>query len=209
MIMLKNITGWFTRGISVLFHPLLLPSWTFLFLSGLDSYQAIRLAPARLSLFVVIFITTFLIPGIVMFMLKTTGIIGSLHMHERRERTLPFLLTAIIYYLSYRYFLRFGLPGIYSLMMLSATAMIIVAMIINLKWKISIHMMGVGGVCGMLHAISPQFPHVMFIPVVIVTAAAGIIGFSRLHSGSHNPPQIYTGFLVGYFLFFILFAIAG
>ncbi len=206
---IQKITHWFTRGISVIFHPLLLPSWTFLYLSGLASYQAMRIAPARRSFFLLIFISTFLIPGVMMFMLKTMRVIESLHMDDRKERTLPFLLTAFIYYFSYRYFQRLALPDIYLLMMLSATAMIITAMIINLKWKISIHMMGIGGVCGMFHALSPHYPHVMFIPVVIVTAVAGIIAFSRLHSGSHRPSEVYVGFITGYLLFFILFAISG
>lgn len=194
-----------SRGVSVVFHPMLLPSLAFLFLSGLESFQALRIAQVRVQLFWLMFAMTFMAPAMVMVLLQKSGLITSLLLEERKERTLPLVLTAIIYYLTFRFFQRSGLPWIYSLMLLSATAMILSAMFVNLKWKISLHMLGIGGVFGMFHGLAPLFPHQLFLPSVVVIALAGVIGFSRLYLRSHKPMEIYAGFIIGYLIFLVLF----
>jgi membrane-associated phospholipid phosphatase len=195
----------FSRVVAVMFHPMLLPSLAFLLLTGLDSYLSLRISPVRLQLFFLLLAMTFLVPAMVMVLLKHARFISSFQLEDRKERTLPLVITAIIYYLTFRFFQRSGMPWIYSLMLLSATAMILSAMFINLKWKISLHMLGVGGVFGMFHGLAPLFPHQLFIPSVVVAGLAGLIGFSRLYLKSHKPIEIYTGFIVGYLIFLILF----
>jgi hypothetical protein len=195
----------FSRAVSMVFHPMLLPAVAFLFLTELDSYQAIRVSHVRIQLFWLMLAMTFLVPAMVMVLLKHAKFITSLQMEDRKERTLPLVITAVIYYLTFRFFQRSGLPWIYSLMLLSATAMILSAMFINLRWKISLHMLGIGGVFGMFHGLAPVFPHQLFIPSVVVAALAGVIGFSRLYLKSHKPLEIYSGFLVGYLIFLILY----
>jgi hypothetical protein len=195
----------FSRGLSVLLHPLLMPTYVYLMISSFSMHPATRIAQVRLSLTLLFLITTFLIPLMVVLILKTVGLIRSLEMHGRSERTLPLLLTAIIYYFSFRYIQRFGLPAEYSLMLLGATSMILMAMFLNLRWKISLHMMGIGGVAGILHGMAGHFPDVVFISTVAVIAMAGLLGSSRLFAGSHKPAEIYSGFISGYLLFLILF----
>jgi hypothetical protein len=196
----------FARGIALVFHPLLLPTYAFLFFSGFAGYPSIRIASVRLTLGFLFFTATFLIPALMVLSLKTLGAISSVHIPKREERTLPFLITAVIYYFVYRYFQKYGLPAEYSLMLLASTAMTLMAMFINLKWKISIHMMGIGGLTGMLHGLSNHFMNQLFIPTVIVIGIAGLLGFSRLYTESHKPAEVYTGYVLGYFLFFLLFS---
>ncbi len=196
----------FSQGISFIFHPLLLPTYSFLYLTSLEYYSATQVASSRYALALMLYIFTFLVPGLLVLIMKTLGLIRSIHLHERRERTIPFLVTGIIYYIAYQYFRRFGFPSEYSLILLGATALILLALLINLRWKISIHMMGIGGVAGMLYGMAPLFPHRFFIPIVIIILIAGLLGFARLFLGSHKPVEIYTGFLSGYVFFFGLFA---
>ncbi|MFO7721693.1 MAG: hypothetical protein R6V49_00575, partial [Bacteroidales bacterium] len=177
-----------------------------LYISGIHYPGATKLASARLLLALLVFIATFLIPSVMVWMMKSTGFVSSFQMPQRRERTLPFLLTAILYYVAYQYFGRYNLPAEYSLLLLGATAMILVAMFINLKWKISIHMMGIGGAIGVLHGMAVYFPHSFLVPVAVGFALAGLLGTARLTSGSHRPAEVYVGFLVGYFLFLVLFS---
>lgn len=195
----------FGKGLSVLLHPLLMPTYVYLIISGLSIHPATRIVQVRLSLILLFLITTFLIPLMVVLMIKTLGLIRSLEMHGRSERTLPLLLTAIIYYFSFRYIQRFGLPAEYSLVLLGATSMILVAMFVNLRWKISLHMMGIGGVAGILHGMAGHFPHGVFTATVVVIALAGMLGASRLFTGTHKPGEVYAGFISGYLLFLILF----
>lgn len=205
MMVIDRVVYNFAKVMSVLFHPLLLPTYTFLFISGTGIHLSTRETKVRLTLALLVFITTFLIPMMVVMVLKTLGIVRTLEMPGRSERTLPLLLSGVVYYLSYRFFLRYNLPVEYSLVLLGATAMILIAMFVNLRWKISIHMMGIGGVTGILHGMAQYIPNQVFVSLVIVIAIAGLLGFSRMVAGSHKPGEIYTGFLTGYLLFVILF----
>jgi hypothetical protein len=205
MISSARLSQQFFMGLSVVLHPLLMPAYLYIFLTGIQYPGATRVASVRFLLILLVFIATFLIPAVVVWMMKSTGLVSSLQMHNRKERTLPFLVTAVLYYLSFRYFSRYGLPTEYSLVLLGSTAMILMAMVINVKWKISIHMMGIGGALGVLHGMAAYYPYPFLMPVSIGFALAGLLGTARLVSGSHKPQEVYTGFLAGYLLFLILF----
>jgi len=206
MVMITPLLRWFAKGLSYLMHPLVLPVSSFLFLSTLPGYQSVQVAPFREMLLLLVFLFTFMVPVLLMGILRSAGRVRSFQMEERGERTLPYLVTGIAYYLAYRYFLRMGLPSVYPLVLLSATAMILLALIVNLRWKVSIHMMGVGGALGMLHGLAGRFPGEMFAPTVVLIALAGMLAFSRLYLGSHRPEEVYGGFLGGYMLFLVTFS---
>jgi len=194
------LTG-FSRGLSYLAHPLLLPTLSVWFLSSLPGFHAVSVESIRWLLLLLVFLFTFIIPVLLVTMLKVAGRVESLQMENRAERMLPYLLTAIVYYFTYRYLIRSGLPTVYGVVVLGATTMIITALIINIRWKISIHMMGIGGACGLLHGLTA-----LFWPTIILVALAGFVGFARLFLGSHRHGEIYGGFVIGYLLFFVLFA---
>ena len=57
-------------------------------------------------------------------------------------------ITAIYYIMAYVMVLRFNVPDVISSMVLGAIICLVCAIAINLRWKISIHMLGLGGVVG-------------------------------------------------------------
>ena len=205
-MVLQGILRSFSRGISYLTHPLILPVCSVVFISSLPGYLSAQVAPFRWMLVLLVFLFTVLIPVLLMGMLRSVGRISTLQMEDRAERTIPYLLTGIVYYLAYRYFLRMGLPPVYALILLSATALVLVAMLINLRWKVSLHMMGIGGALGLLHGLAPHFPGAMFLPTVVLVAIGGMLAFARLFLGSHRQGEVYGGFGVGYLLFLVIFS---
>jgi membrane-associated phospholipid phosphatase len=161
--------------------------------------------------------TTFMLPALIAAYLLHHGYISAMSMPNEKERRLPFLLTAIIYYLVY-----YGskslplivtvteliLPSIIYLIILGATFSVLVALIINFRWKISVHMIGIGGLIGTLLGISLKYSADMMNVICIFIIAAGLIGFSRLKLKAHSLSQVYAGFFIGIFceLIFILSA---
>ena len=81
--------------------------------------------------------------------------------------------------------------------------------LINLRYKISAHMTGIGGMLGALISLSYllKFDMTLFyIPVIVV---AGMLGTSRLLLHEHKPSQVYFGFALGLFVQTSLFFIYG
>ena len=84
------------------------------------------------------------------------------------------------------------------MLLLGAAASVVLAILINLKWKVSIHMIGIGGIVGMFFGMSTFLLIDLRMPILIALVVAGIIGTARLSMGAHRPSQLYLGFLVGF-----------
>ena len=76
----------------------------------------------------------------------------------------------------------------------------LVLMLVNLKWKISAHLAGIGGVVALLYQIHVQGLEAFNLFWVICAAifVAGMLGSSRIILGRHTFPQVAAGFFVGY-----------
>jgi hypothetical protein len=91
------------------------------------------------------------------------------------------------------------------LFLLGGGLAILITALINLKYKISAHMVGIGGMLGGLMAISSLTQFDMTVYYILVILVAGLIGFARLILKEHQPYQLYLGFLLGLIVQFTLF----
>jgi hypothetical protein len=118
---------------------------------------------------------------------------------------LPLLLTGIFYFLAYNIIRNLDLDLVYLRVFFGSLITVILALIISLGWKISMHMLGMGGLVGALIGIS-QVTHLDFVMMVMIAVfCSGLTGFARLRLNAHNPMQVYAGFLAGMFLMMLVF----
>ncbi len=130
-------------------------------------------------------------------------------MENKSERTLPFIFT-ILYYITCFYFLqKIPVPSFIRVLILGATCSIAVALIVNFFWKISVHMIGMGGLCGALYALSVVLYGNFQLEIIAAFILSGIVATARLQSQAHSPAQLYTGFTAGFIceFFFISYFI--
>ncbi|HNW98480.1 MAG TPA: hypothetical protein PKK00_08740 [Bacteroidales bacterium] len=184
--------------ISYLFHPVFVPIYGLLVLFNMKSYFSFELIfNAQLLILSFVFITTVIFPLFIIYFLKQQGYIQSFQMQSRDERRLPYLLMAIFYFITYQMFTQMHLPEIYSFYFMGATLLLALVVIINIWWKVSIHMVGMGGLFGMLTGLSIAFSFNTIYLLSIILLISGIVGFARLKLETHKPSEIYSGFLVG------------
>ncbi|MGK7391437.1 MAG: phosphatase PAP2 family protein [Candidatus Cyclobacteriaceae bacterium M2_1C_046] len=159
----------------------------------------------------IIFILTFIIPLISITMLKLTKAIQSFNMPTREERILPFAMITIYYGVSgYLVVDKLPVNDIVSLILYTITGLILLLTLITFFWKISAHSMAVGGVLGLLCAINLALPESeLLIPIIFIAFLSGLIMSARLYLNSHNPPQVYWGAFLGFFLSFSSILILG
>ena len=80
-----------------------------------------------------------------------------------------------------------------------AIVIIVLAAAISKYWKISLHMLGVGGVSGLLFILNLLFGGLL--PILVLSIfLSGILGVARINENAHNHAQIYTGFLLGFLI---------
>lgn len=187
--------------ISQIFHPLLMPTYGFLLLFCTQNYLSTFL-PFQFKVIIVglTFLFTFVFPAINAVVLLKMGRIKSLEMHDPQERLLPYG-TTLLYYLALLYLLyNSHFPVIFKIIIIGAACCILATLLVNLKWKISAHMVGVGGITGAILALLYRLQSDMQLAFIIIILIAGVIGYARLKLNAHTPSQVYTGFLVGFLI---------
>ena len=156
----------------------------------------------RILLPVVLF--SFAIPGLLIFMLYRMKIISDLSLKHRRERIYPYLITLISYSAMIVYYFRIGMPMWFLMIMAASVAIMVIAILITLAWKISAHMFGVGGLIGgamaVTYFVERSNPFFMFMGLFII---AGLVGTSRLILRRHTLNQVIAGFLLGFLVSFL------
>ena len=186
------------KFISYLLHPLLLPTYALLVLFGQSAYFIMMLpANFRWAMLGLIVGNTVLLPVIIIWMMRTRGIISSMQLPERRERTFPFIITALAYFATYIMLRNMGLPSIYLLFILGGAILTVLATLINFFWKISIHMLGMGGITGGfigLMLFRSIYSPMLLIVIILLSA---LVAFARLKLNTHNESQVYVGYLMG------------
>lgn len=148
-----------------------------------------------------VFIATGVLPVLVSLFLKQIKVVSSLTMPKREERFLPFLLTGILYlalFCMLQFYWSLPLHHVIYQIMLGATLATFVGMMITFSWKISVHMIGIGGVVGIATVSSKIADEVILAPIVISIIAAGFIGFGRLQLKAHSLEQVIAGFMLGF-----------
>jgi len=193
---------------SVLFHPLFMPVYTILIWFNLDIYISL-IIPYHYKLFIlgIVIITTLLFPMLFIMMMLRRKIITSLQMETKEERIYPTAITAVFFFLCYYMLKQLQISYFFNLFFLGISFLTILSLMINFYYKISIHMVGIGGMLGAFTGLSIVLGVNMVYLIVMIIIIAGITGTSRLMLGVHKPGQVYSGILLGFVMMTLIFLI--
>lgn len=189
--------------LSVVFHPLLLPTYLFaIILYYMPASMLTLPLQVRWVVLAMIFFTTFIIPGAAAVVMVRFGQLDSVEMSRREQRGLPLLFTAVCYaattYLLYR---ESAYDAIFYFVMGIIAASVVLTFAVSQFWKISAHSVGMGGGLGLLLVLNNLAPEAMLVfPIAIALFLAGAVLSARLALHAHTPAQVYAGFGSGLLL---------
>ena len=191
--------------ISFILHPLLMPTYGFLLIFFTKNYISV-FTPMNYKVIIIAatFLFTFLLPTINALILLKMGRIKSLEMETSSERIIPYSSAAIYYFALFYMFYQKQLPAIFIILILGATISIVLTLIINYRWKISAHTIGIGGIAGATLGIMYRMQMDLSFIFIIVILFAGIVSYARLKLDAHTPAQVYTGLLMGFMVELLL-----
>lgn len=188
--------------ISTVFQPLLMPTYgimlifTYTYFGAFYSHRFWQVIMPALCF-------SSLIPAFLIFILYKIGIISDLSLKVRSERIYPYFITLLSYTVMIVYYYKMNMPNWFMMLMAASIAIMIIAILITFKWKISAHMFGVGGLTGgamaICYFVERTNPYLMFMGLFIL---AGLIGTSRLILKRHTLLQVAAGFMLGFFVSF-------
>ena len=182
--------------VSILFHPVFVPTLTVFLVVKIYSNIIILENQAGIIL-IGTCVFSLILPLLSVFILLLTKKIDSLEMPKKEERFLPILFASIWMILGF-YFMKeiFSYAPIMKSIYLGAIYIMLIALLITKKWKISLHMLAIGGATGVFIMLEFLFGQNLML-LLITILISGILGFSRLSLKAHSLNQIYAGFIVG------------
>lgn len=192
-------------AISGLFHPLLMPSLGVWFIFNSGSMLSLINSEVQLRVLLIVFGFTFMLPALILPVFIYFQWMGHWEANERNERIFPIAITAVIYYFTYSFLNGHQVLTFIALFILATSIVMIILLLANFFTKISLHMAGIGGICGLLLYMSIRISSINAWFFIIALMLAGFIAFARLKLNAHSPIQIVLGFAIGIIPVFTLF----
>lgn len=184
------------RVISAIFTPFSIPFLAFLILF-LFSY--LRIMPIQYKLIVlgVVYCFTILMPTLTIFLFRKINGFSPEDLGERKRRFMPFLLTITSYVFCLVMMHRLNIPWYMTGIILAALIMMVICIVVNLKWKLSEYMAGVGAIVGGLVSFSALFGYNPVWWLCLFILIAGVLGTARIILQHHTLGEVLVGFAVG------------
>ena len=192
----------FYKIISLVFQPLLMPTFGMMLMMNMDVFSTL---PAHWRLIAIggTFLFTGLLPAVPIFMMFRRGELHDLFISKREERTMPYLFTFMAYFFWSLFLWRtMQFPMFIVSMGIGSAISIFIIVFINLKWKISAHLAGIGGLVGAVFGVCYRVAiNPLWFLVLILTISA-LVAISRIGLRAHTPGQVFAGFVVGFLAIF-------
>jgi len=200
--------------ISVVFHPLLILTYSLVMLLFVNPYIfGAHNISERMPIVIMTFMATFFIPAIAVVMMKSLGLVKSIELKDRQDRTVPYIVAAL-FYTSMTVFIKDSplSPEPFKIALLGTTIGLYLAFFINIFQKISAHAVGMGGFLALLIIVFNMYSYNTFFIdflgvryevamlnlVLIAIVIAGAVGTARLLLNAHTSQELYGGYLVGF-----------
>ncbi|GEM_PF-474315 len=185
--------------VSYLTHPIFLPL-TLVLLLSLRQYLIAGMSHPLYWLPQLIFVVvlTLLLPLLIIVEMKRRGIVDDIMMRRRETRTMLYGVMCLIFALMSISCHRLNYDFMISLFCVQGALLMAAILLINLKWKISIHCAGVGVLTVDATLLFLSLPAQTTLIVASVTTIISMITiYARLDTGSHTRLQCIAGYALG------------
>lgn len=190
--------------ISSVLHPLVMPILMILILFCVPSvFSMIPLSMKLLTLGLSILFVT-IIPAFGMIVLKYYKLISNYELTIRLERVYPLLITIVSVGCGFLAIKGFNYIPLVKQLYLVFIVLLSIFALITMWWKISMHMTGIGGLCGFLFLLGAHYSIPLQGEMMMALLGAGLLGFARLALKRHTPMQVLMGFLLGFAVIAVL-----
>lgn len=203
------MTKTLAKIISVIFHPLLIPSYLLIILFNTNTHYFILPFSIKKLMFLLIFLCSFLIPLSITPFFVHLKIVSNIRILKHKERVITLLIGALCYFFAVYILQRFNFKifEFIETFMLASGIIVILSAIISIKWKISTHLISLGGLMAGIFYYGVNYISDFTNVLAIISLVAGATAFARLKLNEHNSAQVYSGFLLGFVGMVLLFVI--
>lgn len=183
--------------VSYVLHPLLMPLYILFFLFNGGSLFSYIPESVKLYCYGVALFTLFLMPVVSLPLFKYLRLVKDYGLEDKQERVYPILIAVVFAFIGFWLLGRVAYTNIVQQLFLVLIILLSAFSVITLRWKMSMHMTAIGGVCGFLLILGVRYAGDVRFFFMVMLILAGILATCRLYLKKHTPLQIYVGFLFG------------
>ena len=184
------------RIFTQIFSPFYAPIWALLWLLFFSTYRFIPLK-ARLVILLIVVIFTVVIPKATLYLFRKGLNLSRWQFDMRSNRHIQYVITFISTLTCVILLRRWTVFDFLYGVLIAALVAEVVCLIVNVWWKISVHMVSIGGLAGLVGAFSSRFGFDPVWPVCTIIMLGGLMGSSQMLLRQHDLIQVVVGFFVG------------
>ena len=182
--------------LSNLFSPFYASLWAFVWVFY---FSYLKMLPPSYKLFilVLVWVTTVFVPRMAINTFRVVMKWSPWQLSHREHRHLPYVLTVLGFTTCVTIMTKINVPMFLRGIVLSALIAQIICVILNAWWKVSTHMVGMGGLVGALLAFSFLFNFNPIFLLCVLLILSGLLGTARILLRQHTLGQVFAGFFIG------------
>lgn len=186
----------FYKAISYIFHPIVFSIIsTLLYFIILPSHITKK---AEHSILIIVFLSTYIVPVLLLFFLKRFKMIENYQLSSIEERKFPVLFMIVLFSLLGKTLLDTHIVDLLAYSFLGcALSLFFVYLLFYTKLKTSLHSLSIAGLIAFISVISFQYKLNLLLILIFLFLLFGIIALTRLKLKAHTPVEIYLGFIIG------------
>lgn len=201
---MKNTLTLLSKGLSIILYPMLSSTYSTVLICFLYSGKITFLY--GLTIVGITFFLTFLCPFVCTLFLISRGKVQDVYIYNASERTIPYIVTAICGLIWCIFIMKF-MPTFFSLAAWGGLIAFVGVILINRKWKISVHLMGMGCILGTLIDFCICYGQPLHLLLAIILLFSFALMGARLYLNAHTSLQVTLGFLLGLICPVIIYAL--
>lgn len=187
-----------SRALSWLLHPFVVPLYVIVFMLLTDGFLSRLPDSVKNYLAWVVVLYAAIVPMLSIAFMRGLGLLKNFGLHSQRSRLLPLLVGAISYLLCAITLSDVAVATVVRKFVLAAACCEVLALIVTPFWKISLHLICMGGVTAMFTLLSVAGAGQHFWALVATILLSGALASARLHLGAHKPSQVAAGYFGGF-----------
>lgn len=195
----------FHKFISTVLHPIVVPTIGVILYFILIPHSLVR--EQQLVMLGLVFGFTYILPVIILLILKGLKLIDNFQLHSIKERKIPlFLMIVVFYFLGKSLFNISLIRDLAILFYGTSLSLFVLYFLFIAKFKTSIHLLSMGSALGFFLVLTSKYSIGLTPVIMIIILLSGLLASSRLHLQAHTPKEVYTGFFLGMISQFLVFA---
>jgi membrane-associated phospholipid phosphatase len=178
-------------------HPIVIPTMSVLLYFILIPNN--NTSQTKLALLSLIFVTTYLIPLLILILFKKLNLIKTFSANSIKERKLPVALMIVLCYLLANTIANItNMTDISLLFYATSAALTLLYICSAFRLKTSLHLLSVGISTSFFIVLSIIYSNNFALVVIIHIILAGLVANARLYLKAHTPKEVYLGFFLGF-----------